>query len=196
VTTGPEQPSQPWGGTEYAPLEDSPQPSDPNAPVDYPTNPGLPPPVYGAAYSGPPGYPPPPGPPGYPPPGYPPPGYAPPPGYPVGPPGYQPYAGGYPYAVDPYDPYRQMKPQGTNGKAIAALATSLGGLLFCGVPSIVGLVLGVIAMRETKRTGQEGYGLALAGVIVGGLVVLGWVAYVVLIIGLAASGAFDPTYHY
>jgi hypothetical protein len=89
-----------------------------------------------------------------------------------------------------------MKPQGTNGKAIGALATSLAGLMLCGVPSIVGVILGVIAMRETKRTGQEGYGLALAGVIVGGLVVAGWLAYLVLIIGLAASGAFDPTYDY
>ena len=39
--------------------------------------------------------------------------------------------------------------------------------------SIVGLILGVIAMRETKRTGQEGYGLALAGAIIGGLVARG-----------------------
>ena len=34
---------------------------------------------------------------------------------------------------------------------------------------IVGFILGVIAIRETKRTGQEGYGVALAGTILGGL---------------------------
>jgi hypothetical protein len=185
VTSGPEQPSQQFGGAEFPPLENSPQASDPYAPVDYPTNPGLPPPVYGVGYAAPPGYPP-----------APLPGYPPPPGSRAGPPGYQPYAGGYPYASDPYDPYRQMKPPGTNGKATAALATSLGGLLFCGLPSIVGLILGVIAMRETKRTGQEGYGMALAGVIVGGLVTVGLVLYLVLIIGLAASGALTPTHHY
>jgi hypothetical protein len=174
VTSGPEQP---FRGAESSPLENSPPPADPYAPVDYPTNPGLPPPVYGPGY-------PPPGAPGYPPPA---PGY-PPPGYPGAPPGYQPYAGAYPYGPDPYDPYRATKPPGTNGKAIVALCTSLAGLVFCGLPSIVGLILGVIAIRETRRTGQDGYGLALGGVIVGGLVTVGWVLYFLLIIGLYASG--------
>jgi hypothetical protein len=168
MTNGPEQP---YPG-EFPPLE--------NSPVEYPNGTGLPPPVYGAGY-------PPPGP-GYPPPatGYPPaPGYPPPPAYPA--PGYQPYAGGYAYGTDPYDPYRSMKPPGTNGKAIAALACALAGLVFCGLPSIVGLILGIVAMRETKRTGQDGYGLALAGVIVGALVTVGVVLYFLFIIGLAAS---------
>ena len=80
-------------------------------------------------------------------------------GYPPGYPGYH-----------PYDPYRQGKPPGTNGKAIAALVTALVGLVFCGLPSIGGLILGIIAMRECKRTGQDGYGIALAGAIIGGLV--------------------------
>jgi hypothetical protein len=161
VTSGPDQPYVNPGGGEYPPLEAAPRQPDPYAPVDYPTNVGLPPPVYGPGHSGPPGYP---------------------------PPGYQPYAGGYPYATDPYDPYRAMKPPGTNGKAVAALATALAGLLFCGLPSIVGLFLGIIAMRETKRTGQDGYGVALAGTIIGALVTVGWALYLLLIIGLYVSG--------
>ena len=60
-------------------------------------------------------------------------------------------------------PYQQGKPRGTNGKAIAALVTALVGLMFCGLPSIAGLILGIIAVRECKRTGQDGYGIALAG---------------------------------
>ena len=73
-----------------------------------------------------------------PPPVYPPP-YQPPPAYP--------YAGGYPgYAGDPYDPYRPMKPPGTNGKAVAALVCSVAGLMFCGLPSIAGFILGIIAL--------------------------------------------------
>jgi hypothetical protein len=139
-------PEQPGGGFEYP----SSQP-DPNPPLDYPADAGLPPPVY------------------------------PPPGYPGAPP--------YPAAYYPgaYDPYRPTKPPGTNAKAIAALVTSLVGMFCCGLPSIAGLILGVIAMRETRRTGQDGYGIALIGTIIGGLVTAGWILYLLLSIGLYAS---------
>lgn len=153
VTPGPDQPSH---GHEYPPLENSPHSVDPYAPVDYPSDTGLPPPVY----STPPGY-----------------GYPPPPSFPQ-------YPAGYPYA---YDPYQSMRPAGTNGKAIASLVTSLVGLVCCGVTAIVGVFLGVIAMRETKQTGQEGRGLALAGVIVGGVVVAGWALYFLVFIVIAAT---------
>lgn len=178
VNPGPDQPSH---GHEYPPLDNTPPPPDAYAPVDYPTNAGQPPTAYPGPYDAPPSgmpYP------GYPPPGYPQGGYPPPamPGMP-----YQQYPGGY-------DPYQPPRPTGTNGKAIASLVTSLAGLAFCGLPSIVGLVLGVIAMRETKRTGQEGHGLALAGVIVGALAVVGWLLYaVVIIIALAVSSS--PSYY-
>jgi hypothetical protein len=105
-----------------------------------------------------------------------------PPSYPAGYPGYPGY---HPWA---YDPYRPTKPPGTNSKAIAALVTSLAGLLCCGLPSIVGLVLGVVGMRETKRTGQDGYAIALIGAIIGGLAVAGWVIYLLLSISIFASG--------
>jgi hypothetical protein len=115
--------------------------SDPEQPVDYPADVGLPPPVY-------------------------------------------PGATGYPG----YAPFPPTKPPGTNGKAIAALVTSLLGLLCCGLPSIAGLVLGVIGMRETKRTGQDGYAIALTGAVIGGLAVAGWVVYLLLSISIYASG--------
>ena len=115
--------------------------SDPEHPVDYPADAGLPPPVY-------------------------------------------PGATGYPG----YHPYPPTKPPGTNGKAIAALVTSLLGLVCCGLPSIAGLVLGVIGMRETKRTGQDGYAIALVGAVIGGLAVAGWVVYLLLSISIYASG--------
>ncbi|MEU0498693.1 DUF4190 domain-containing protein [Mycobacterium sp. NPDC006124] len=207
MSTGSDEPNH---GREYPPLENSPQQGDPYAPVDYPTESTNPPQNYGApteyqqpgyqqsGYQQPDyqqapyqqaGYPPPGYPqPGHPQGGYPPPGY-PPPGYP--PPGYPPqYQGGY-----AYDPYAPARPAGTNGKAIAALVTSLVGLFFCGVPAIFGLILGVIAMRETRRTGQEGHGMALAGVIVGALAVAGWVVYAVVIF-LAIAVTSTPTYGY
>ena len=158
--TGPEGQPEPFRGTEYPSLEDSAgHPPDPNAPVEYPADPGLPPPIYPAPYPGVPGYP---GAPGYPP-----------------APGYYPGAG--------YDPYRPMKPPGTNGKAIAALVCSVSGFMCC-LPAIPGLILGIAAMRETKRTGQDGYALALAGTVLGGLMVVGMLLYVLVIIGLYASG--------
>ena len=116
-------------------------------PVDYPTNAGLPPPIY------------------------PPPGYAAPPSY-----------------FPPYDPYRPTRPLGTNGKAIASLIMSITGWLCCAPLGIVGLILGVIAMRETKRTGQEGWGIALAGTIIGGLFTAALLIVLLLYAALMFSG--------
>lgn len=123
-----------------------------------------------------------------PPPAYPPPGF--PPGHPAG------YAGHYPPPVPPYQPgpfggppggygppayqgsyypgpnYQPgygpagaMHP-GTNGLAIASLVASFTGL-FCCIGSIVAIVLGIIALEQTKRNRQEGYGLAVAGIVIG-----------------------------
>jgi hypothetical protein len=101
--------------------------------------------------------------------------------------GYPGYAGAPAYYPGAYDPYQPAKPPGTNSRATAALVTSLAGLLCCGLPSIVGLVLGVIGMRETKRTGQDGYTIALIAVIIGGLAVAGWVIYLLVSISLYAT---------
>lgn len=156
------EPEQPFRGVEHPPIENFPRPANPLAPVDYPADAGLPPPVYPMS-----------------------PSYPTPQPYPVGYPGYD---VGYPYPVDPYDPYRPARPPGTNGMAIASLVCSVAGLICC-LPSIVGLILGIMAMRETRRTGQEGYGLALAGVIIGGLVTAGTVLYLLILIIAAAAGA-------
>ncbi len=156
-------PDEPTHGREYPSLENSRPPVDPYAPVDYPSD-SIVPPNYGP-------------PPGYPQSGYPPPGY--PPQYP----------GSYGYGYDPYAPQR---PPGTNGKAIAALVTSLGGM-FCGLPSIVGVILGIIAMRETKQTGQDGHGMALAAVIVGALIVAAWLLYVAVIVFAIAVTSTSPS---
>jgi hypothetical protein len=86
------------------------------------------------------------------------------------------------YPADPHDHYPMGRPSGTNRKAIAALVTSLVGLLFCGLPSIVGMVLGIVALGETKRTGQKGRGLALAAAIIGGVVIVVVVGGVILFV--------------
>jgi hypothetical protein len=152
------------GAVEYPPIEYNPTP-----PPGYSMPPPLPP-----NYGPPPSAFPPPGP--FPPPGgYPPPGAYPPPG-PFPPPvGYGPPPSAYAYGA----PY--VDPTATNGKAIGALVAAIAGLPLCccAVPSIVGIVLGILAMNETKTTGQKGHGMALAAVIIGGvslvLMVLFWI---------------------
>lgn len=113
----------------------------------------------------------------YPPPGYPdpaaggPPPPPPPPQYGAPVPHYgSPYpGGGYP-APDPYG-YGPGQPQQTktNTMAIASLVISVLGIVpFCGgILSIVGIVLGTVALSQIKETRQEGYGLAIAGIVVG-----------------------------
>ncbi|MEU8894996.1 DUF4190 domain-containing protein [Nocardia sp. NPDC048505] len=76
------------------------------------------------------------------------------PAYPS-PPGYQPYG---------YGP----APSQTNGLAIGALVASLIGFCSCGIGSLVGIVLGVMALNQLKENPyQEGRGMAQAGIWVG-----------------------------
>lgn len=182
------------GANEFAPLENTPHQPDPYAPVDYPaTGPTAPPTVLGPGYPPPPGYPqasayPPPLPAGYPAA----PGYPPPTGYP--PPPVAPYGGGYSYA-DPYNPYAGAQPQNsTNGLAIASLVVSLASLVVaCGTTSFVGVILGILGMRESKRTGQEGYGLALAGLIIGAIPTVLWILWLVFFVFFGVLGAASST---
>ena len=108
-----------------------------------------------------------------------------------------PPAAGYPYQPyggDPFDPYRPLKPPGTNGKAIAALVCSLSGLVFCGLPSIAGIILGILAMRETKRTGQDGFGLAVAGLAIGVVIVVLMLVYVAFMVFIVSSSSSYNNY--
>jgi hypothetical protein len=67
--------------------------------------------------------------------------------------------------------------------AVAALVVSLASLPFtCGVSSPVALILGIIAMRDTKRTGQEGHGMALAAVIISSVTIAAWVIFLFAIV--------------
>jgi hypothetical protein len=70
---------------------------------------------------------------------------------------------GYPYPVGYGYPTQQA---GTNSLAIYSLVASVVGLL-CGLGSMIGIVLGAIAINQIKRTRQGGYGLAVAGIVVG-----------------------------
>jgi predicted acyltransferase len=52
--------------------------------------------------------------------------------------------------------------------AIGSLVASAAGILCC-VGSIIGVVLGVIALNQIKQNQEGGQGLAIAGIVVGGV---------------------------
>ena len=45
------------------------------------------------------------------------------------------------------------------------------------LPALAGLVLGLIAMNDTKRSGQSGHSLAVAAVIISSLAIVGYFVY-------------------
>ncbi len=131
-------------GPDPAPMGGNPSQFDPFAPVDYP-----------ADYPDPPAF--------GPPPGYPGPQ---PPGYPAPPPGGYPYPGPV-YGYDPYVQYPYGVTPGRNGPSVAALVCGLLSLplSLCFLPSIAGIVLGIIGIRQTQQTGQPGREMAIAGLV-------------------------------
>jgi hypothetical protein len=104
----------------------------------------------------------------------PPPPPAPPPGY--TPPGYTPAGYGYGYPTAPR----------TDGMAIAALVCGVAGFVACGIPSIVGLILGFVSRSRIKQSGGRlsGGGMAMAGIVLGFVWIGLIVAYVVLLVAL------------
>ena len=65
-------------------------------------------------------------------------------------------------------------PPKTSGMAITSLVLGILGLFTCGVTSLVGLVLGIIALVKVNRSGGRltGSGLAIAGICVSALFLL------------------------
>ena len=71
-----------------------------------------------------------------------------------------------------------------NGMAIASLVLSVVGL------SLIGVILGHIALSQIKRSGEQGYVLALIGVILGYLGILIWIVVAIF----AAFALFTGVY--
>ncbi|GAA5482927.1 hypothetical protein Hsar01_02153 [Haloferula sargassicola] len=49
--------------------------------------------------------------------------------------------------------------------ALASLICGIAGLVTCGVSSLVGVILGHLALSDIKKTGKDGRGLAVAGLV-------------------------------
>ncbi|MFI1417043.1 DUF4190 domain-containing protein [Streptomyces sp. NPDC020731] len=72
-----------------------------------------------------------------------------------------------PYGL--YGPYGPRPPAVVNGVAVAALVFGV----LCLVPA-VGLVLGLVALRQIKRRGEKGRGMAIAGTVLSSLGLALW----------------------
>ena len=80
------------------------------------------------------------------------------------------------------------QPQKTNGMAIASLILSLAGIVTVGAAGILGLIFGIVALRQISRTGDAGKGMAIAGIVVGSLMVVFSVFVIVGVIASIATG--------
>ena len=99
-----------------------------------------------------------------------------------------PYA--QPYGA-PVAPYGAPVVKQSNGMAIAALICGIVGLLssWCigVVPSIRGVVFGILGLKKSTEMGGEGKGMAIAGLVCGGIGLLASIIYWLLVgwIGMA-----------
>src|SRR4051794_16797060 len=81
----------------------------------------------------------------------------------------------------------------TNRMAVWALVLAV--LTLGGIGSLVGIVLGAKARRETSETGERGSGLALAAIVVGVLTFIGAIVYWVILaqhLGGSSGGRGGP----
>ncbi len=106
----------------------------------------------------------------------------------------------YGAAPSPYGTF-QPTPQ-TNGLAIASLIVSIGSLVFCcGLPAIVGAILGHVARKQIREQGQSGEGIALGGIIVGwiafglGMALAVFYVVAIVILGVWAESVDDCYYN-
>jgi hypothetical protein len=87
------------------------------------------------------------------------------PGAPV--PGYGPYpppGGMQPYYYPGYQP-----PRRTNGMSIASMVCGICGFIYL-IPAILGIIFGIVAVRQINRDKTDGKGMAITGIITGSAV--------------------------
>lgn len=116
---------------------------------------------------------------------------------------YQPEQPVQPTQYQPYQEYQNpgIYPEGKlNGLAVAGFVVSLVSMFFCGISSIVGLILSIVGMSQIKNSiksgvPQRGNGLAIAGLVIG---IIGTVFILIYIIMVATAAATLPwvTYDY
>ncbi|WP_426624143.1 DUF4190 domain-containing protein [Leifsonia sp. McL0607] len=82
-----------------------------------------------------------------------------------------------------YGVYQQPQAAGYNTMSIVAFILAF-------FVSIVGIILGFVALSQIKRTGEQGRGLALAAVIIGFVeVVIGILIFIFVLIAIAIAAS-------
>jgi hypothetical protein len=116
--------------------------------------------------------------------------------------GQLPPSGGYGYGQQQPPGYYPPPhpPRSTNGMAVASLVLGIIGLVFCGLTSIPGVILGHIALNRIKKTGEDGSGMAVGGLVTSYITVVIWLlcwlffgGFFLWALGLsaAASSSYD-----
>ena len=77
-------------------------------------------------------------------------------------------------------------PQKKKSLSTAGFICSLCGFITCGITSIVGLVLSIIGLSNSKKEGQSD-GLAIAGIVIGALPIALGIIFVMVGIGSSAN---------
>ena len=70
-----------------------------------------------------------------------------------------------------------------NGTSIAGFVCSIFGIFTCGISSIIGLVLSIMGLSESKKNKQKD-GLAIAGIIISSLYILIVIAVIIMVLAL------------
>jgi hypothetical protein len=79
-------------------------------------------------------------------------------------------------AVPGYPPaYGYRPPPSVNGFAIASLACAIVLFWLFGVGGLLGVIFGIIGLRQCRANHERGSGLAIAGIVIGSIVLLLWV---------------------
>ncbi|MEY9953506.1 DUF4190 domain-containing protein [Leifsonia sp. EB34] len=82
-----------------------------------------------------------------------------------------------------YGAYQQPQAPGYNTMSIVAFILAF-------FVSVVGIILGFVALSQIKRTGEQGRGLALAAVIIGFVeVAIGILVFVLVLIGVGIAAS-------
>ncbi|MBC9954265.1 DUF4190 domain-containing protein [Leucobacter sp. cx-42] len=87
----------------------------------------------------------------------------------------------------PYAPSAPMQPR-LNTMALISLILGIVGLFVFGIPAVVAVVLGHIALSQIKKRGERGRGLAIAGLVTGYVSIVLWA--ILLVLGLILGIGF------